>query len=146
MHFLKYFAALWIAMLFYVFSSFTAGSAGMSAYQQLEIEREKQLENLAALHATYEELLVEKQAWESDRDTIAVHARELGYGAGDERFIRIVGRMEAPKEMPGAGGIYITGEPQFLSNKTLLIVSIIIFVLMLLSIIIVDILAYIKNV
>lgn len=35
-----------------------------------------------------------------DGDAIAVHARELGYGAEDERFIRLVG-------LPMGGGVPI---------------------------------------
>ncbi|MDR3324495.1 MAG: septum formation initiator family protein [Spirochaetaceae bacterium] len=145
MPFLKYCAALWIAILFYVFSSFFVGSVGTLAYSQLERERQKQVDNIGRLNALYETLLVEKQAWESDRDTIAVHARELGYGAGDERFIRIVGRTDAPKDALDAGEVYLAGEPRAASNKTLLILSVIMFVLMELCIIVVDVLRYIKN-
>ncbi|MDR2865421.1 MAG: septum formation initiator family protein [Spirochaetaceae bacterium] len=145
MTFLRYFAALWIAILFYAFSSFFVGGVGISAYDQLNSEREKQLANLEKLQDIHSELLGQKEALENDLDTIAVHARELGYGTGDERFIKIVGRQDLLKQHIEPGDMYIPAEPQSVPNRTLLIISIIIFVCMLLSIVVVDILRYIKN-
>jgi cell division protein FtsB len=145
MRFLKYFVALWAAVLFYLFASFFVGGVGISAYGQLEAERLKQLENLAGLQNINMELSGEKEALESDTDTIAVHARELGYGTGGERFIRIVGRKETPKPRVEAGTVYKAKMPEFVQNRTILIISILVFVFMTLSIIVVDVLQYIKN-
>jgi cell division protein FtsB len=145
MRFLKYFIALWSAALFYLFASFFVGGVGISAYKQLEGEHAAQLQNLAALQAINTNLAGEKDALENDPDTIAVHARELGYGVGEERFIRIVGRMETPKPQIDPGAVYIAKTPDSVTNKTLLIISIVIFVFMMMSIIVLDILQYIKN-
>jgi cell division protein FtsB len=145
MRFLKYFVALWAAALFYLFASFFVGGIGISAYGQLEAEHEKQIKNIKMLDKINTELTGEKEALESDADTIAVHARELGYGTGEERFIRIVGRNEIPKPQIDSGSVYVAKAPDSVPNKTILIISIVIFIFMTLSIIVVDVLQYIKN-
>ena len=89
MRILKYLAAVWFAVIFYAVSSLFAGAAGFSTYSQLNAEKEKQIANLRKLQAINQDIRGRKEALIYDDDTISIYARELGYGGGGERFIRI---------------------------------------------------------
>jgi hypothetical protein len=69
----------------------TVGKAGINAYRGLEREQARLSANLDELRNINRGLQSEVEALRSDPDTIAVYARELGYGQTDERFVRIVG-------------------------------------------------------
>jgi cell division protein FtsB len=146
MAFVKYFAALWLAVIFYAVASFFVGGAGLEAYNDLTIEYSKQQENLKKLEDINALLSGEKDALENDTDTIALYARELGYGTGEERFIRIAGRGEAANERYEAGEVYNARESETVPNRTILIISTVIFVMMALCAAVFDIIRCIKNV
>jgi cell division protein FtsB len=145
MAFVKYFVALWLAVLFYAVASFFAGGAGLEAYNELENEYSKQQENLKKLENINALLSGEKDALENDSDTIAVHARELGYGTGEERFIRIVWRGDAPYSRHETGEVYNAKESDAVPNRTILIISTIIFVSLSLCMALFDVIGLIRN-
>jgi cell division protein FtsB len=142
---LKYLIAIWVAIVFYALASFTVGAFGMNAYSQLNEQREKQMENVAKLQALNEELSGIKEALRYDNDTIAVYARDLGFGTQDERFIRIVGLDNKHKEALYAGEVVNTESPGYVDDKTLRIISVIIALSLMLCIAVVDILQFVKN-
>jgi hypothetical protein len=59
-----------------------------------------------------------------DSDTIAVYARELGYGTREERFIRIVGLPSSSKKRVSAGQLLLHSLYQAIPDKTLRLVSV----------------------
>ncbi|MDR2097637.1 MAG: septum formation initiator family protein [Spirochaetaceae bacterium] len=142
---LKYLASLWIAIMFYAVSSLFAGASGFSAYDQLNIQKEKQLANLRRLEAINEEIAGIKEALTYDGDTIYLYAREHGYGGINERFIRIAGLNGKQKSRLSAGEIFLPALPEYVSDKTLRIVSISIALSMILCFGVVDILRFAKN-
>jgi cell division protein FtsB len=142
---MKYAVTLWISLLFYAVASFFTGSAGLIAYNELKGENAKQQQNVEALKRTNAELTARRDAWERDRDTIAVHARELGYGTKTERFIRISGLSNPMPEQIEAGEIYIASEPRSVSNKALCLTSIALFILITAGIIVFDVLRSLRD-
>jgi cell division protein FtsB len=94
---LKYLIALWVSITIYSLSSFLSGNMGIAAYDELKAELSRQQANLAALRRINSELGDMKDALLYDEETIALYARELGYGREDEAFIRIVGFDEKMK-------------------------------------------------
>jgi cell division protein FtsB len=118
----KYLIALWTAVAVYGVSSVLTGAIGLSAYQQLLADRDRQWANMKSLQLINEELEDAKNSLLYDQDAIAVRARELGYGKKDERFIRIVG-LGGKNPRTSAGQILRAGKPDFVSDRTLKIIA-----------------------
>jgi cell division protein FtsB len=142
---LKYLVSLWTALMFYALSSLFTGASGFSAYDQLEGQKEKQLANVRRIEAINEEITGVKEALIYDSDTIYLYARELGYGSGNERFIRIAGLNGKQKTRLSAGEIVLPAAPDYVNDKTLRIISIAIALSMSLCFGIVDLLRFVKN-
>jgi cell division protein FtsB len=123
MRVLKYLLVPWIAIAVYSVSSIITGAVGIFAYDELLKERERLQENMAELQLINQELEGSVDALLYDSDTIAVYAKELGYGAEDERFIRIVGLSSTQRHQVTAGTIRIAVRPEFTPDKTLRIIA-----------------------
>ncbi|GHV38140.1 hypothetical protein AGMMS49546_07930 [Spirochaetia bacterium] len=121
---IKYLIALWTAVAVYALVSVFAGAMGLSAYEELRAEREKQQTNMETLGLINEELENSKNALLYDRDTIAVYARELGFGAKDEKFIRIVGLGGSRKPHTAPGRIVTAVKPVSMPDRIISIISI----------------------
>jgi cell division protein FtsB len=120
----KYLIGIWTAIAVYALFSFFSGPKGISAYNQLLFEREQQWANIRELGLLNEELEKAKNNLLYDHDTLLVHARQMGYGYEDERFIRIVGLNNLKTTPTVTGKVYILKEPDFLEDKIIKIVSI----------------------
>jgi cell division protein FtsB len=121
---LKYLISLWTAVLVYSVFSLIAGAMGFSAYDQLREERRKQQVNLDNLERIHRELEGSRDALLYDSDLIAAHARELGYGREQERFIRIVGLPGTKKQQLSPGQIIFAARPEYMAEETIRLVSI----------------------
>jgi cell division protein FtsB len=119
----KYIFAVWMALAVYCGFSFFLGAKGIGAYQQLLDIREKERKNMKALGEISEALEGSRESLRYDADTIAVHARQLGYSKKDEHFIRIegLGRAQTAQLKPGA--VFFSGVPDFISDRTIKIIS-----------------------
>ena len=91
MKFAKYLLIPWFTLGLYTVLSVYNGATGIISYKELQIERDKILENLTQLQVINEELRGNVDALRFDPETIKVRARELGYGERGEQFVRIVG-------------------------------------------------------
>jgi len=120
----KYLIGVWTAVVIYMLFMLLSGPKGISAYNQLLSEREQQWANIEKLEFINEELENTKNNLLFDQDTMLVHARQMGYAQEDERFIRIVGLGSLGSPPVMTGKIYITREPDFLSDKIIKIISI----------------------
>jgi cell division protein FtsB len=119
MNFLKYLMAIWTIIAVYTVSSFFVGATGISSYQQLVAERDKQRANIELLQNINKELEGNLDALKYDPDTIMIHARELGYGLKDEHFVRIVGLGGVKKQRIAAGQITLPRTPNYIPDKIL---------------------------
>jgi cell division protein FtsB len=119
----NYLLALWAAFVVYGVSSVLFGAIGLSAYRQLETDRDQQWINMKNLQRINEDLENAKNSLLYDQDTIAVYARELGYGKKNERFIRIVGLGGIKNHYNTAGQQLRAGKPDFVSDRTLKIAA-----------------------
>jgi cell division protein FtsB len=119
MRFLKYLLAVWITFATYTSSAFFLGSTGTYAYDQLVAERNKQKTNIEALQNINLELEGTLNSLKYDSDTIRIYARELGYGQGDETFVRIVGLGGAKKQRTTAGQIVVPRTPGYIPDRIL---------------------------
>jgi cell division protein FtsB len=125
MRLLKYLFPLWVSILVYSSLAFFHGSSGFSAYDELKAERNKQLANLDALKKINRELEGDRDALLYDEDTIAVHARELGYGTENERFVRIAGLSKTMRRQYWAGETAEAQTPPSMDEKTIRTISLI---------------------
>ena len=119
----KYLIGVWAAIVVYVFFSLISGPRGLSAYNQLLTERGRQQTNLEDLGTVNAELEKTTNSLLYDKDTILVHARQLGYGQEDERYIRIVGLGGINTPPATAGKVYFAAVPDFLSDKVIKITA-----------------------
>jgi cell division protein FtsB len=113
----KYLIGIWTAIAVYTIFSFLNGPGGMSAYNQLLDEREKQWANLKELSLINDELEKEKRNLLYDQETQMVYARHMGYGQDNELFVRIVGLGNTQNTPSTTGKVYIAQEPHFISDK-----------------------------
>ena len=120
---LKYLIGLWTGVAVYAVFSLLSGPRGLSAYEQLEAERERQWVNMRSLAAIGEELENTKNSLLYDQDAIAVYARRLGYARENERFIRIVGLGGAQNSHAMPGQVYLTASPEFISDMIIKIIA-----------------------
>jgi len=123
MKILKYFIAIWAAIAIYSLFSFFYGPKGISAYNQLQFEREQQIANLRNLALINEELEKNKNNLLFDHDTQLIHARMLGYAQENERFIRIVGLGNFQSIPATAGTVYNIKAPDYVLVRTIKIIA-----------------------
>jgi cell division protein FtsB len=120
---LKYLIAPWAGVAVYVFLSMTSGAVGLSAFRQLEMERDRQAANLEQLRLINQDLENTRNSLLYDRDTLAVFARELGFAAQDERFVRIVGLKGAYRRPNIPGTVHTARAPEFIPDLSLRILA-----------------------
>jgi cell division protein FtsB len=145
MKLVKYLSALWIGVLVYALSSFAWGAVGLSAYRQLELEREKEEANIESLRIINTDLENIKNAFLYDKDTISVYAREQGFARPDERFVRIVGAGNTSKLPLFPGQITVPIPPEYTADKAIKIFSFFTAITVLICIAAYDFLKYIKD-
>jgi cell division protein FtsB len=119
----KYLLVLWTTVAVYTVVSLCAGTMGLSAYEELKAEREKQRRNIENLGIINEDLENAKNALLYDRDTIAIYARELGFGEKDEKFVRIVGLVGNRKPRTAPGDVVIATKPVFMQDRIIRLIS-----------------------
>jgi cell division protein FtsB len=119
MRFLKYLIAVWTTLAVYTISAFFTGSTGIIAFKQLSAERDKQRVNIEALQNLNQELGGNLDSLKYDSDTIAIYARDLGYGRQDENFVRIVGLGGVRKQRATAGQITVPRAVGYIPDRTL---------------------------
>ena len=101
----KYFFALWVGIGINALLSITYGTAGFSAYHQLEAERDKQKSNLETLARINKDLENEMDGLRYDRDTLIVG----------------LGGVKKPRTEPGQ--VYTAAIPEYVSQKTITIIA-----------------------
>jgi cell division protein FtsB len=120
----KYLLALWIAVAVYSTVSLFAGAKGISAYNDLLGEQNKQEANMETLERINGDLENTQNALLYDRDTIRVYARDLGFGGHDEKFVRIVGLGMKGKAPVLPGEIVMAEAPRFMKNTIIQLIAI----------------------
>jgi len=120
---LKYLAGIWAAVAVYTFFSFMTGPGGISSYNYLLNEKDRQLDNIKNLGMMNEELERTRNNLLYDQDTLLVHAHQMGYGYEDERFIRIVGLSNTSTLPAAAGSVYSAQHPDFISDRSIKIAA-----------------------
>ena len=119
----KYLFALWAGVLLYALLTFTFGSRGIYAYEQLQSEQSKQEANIETLRLMNQDLENVMNSLLYDRDTLAVYAREQGFATAQEKFIRIVGLNTSQKIKNSAGEVVFAAKPQHINDQTLRIIA-----------------------
>jgi len=123
MKLIKYLFPLWIGVIIYTVLSLCFGAKGFSAYRQLESEMEKEVSNIAILSAINAELSESRNMLYNDKTSYSVYARELGFAASGESFIRIIGLGSPPKIPVSPGQAVAPNSPDFVEDRILQILS-----------------------
>jgi cell division protein FtsB len=121
----KCLTAVWVSVIIYAILSAFFGASGFSAYEAVFTEKERLADNLEDLQEINQQLNGSFAALQYDSDTIAVYARELGYGAPNEHFIRISGLPSVIKKSVSAGQQILPVFPTFIPDKIIHITSIV---------------------
>ena len=117
MRIFKYLIGIWAAIAVYTLFSFISGPKGLSAYNFLLSEKQQQRENIRDLELLNEELERSRNNLIYDHDTLLVHARQMGYGYEDERFIRIVGFSNNKPVPAEVGNVYSAQKPDYVVDR-----------------------------
>ena len=123
MRFVRFMLVPWTAVVVYTFFSFFLGQNGLYARKHLEAERVRLLEHQKTLELDQKDFLKTKDNLLNDSDTLAVYARQLGYGAGDEKFIRIKGLSVASNTVMPDGRVFYATDPEFIPDRIIKIIS-----------------------
>jgi len=123
MRIFKYLVGIWAALAVYALFSFLSGPRGLSAYNYLLSEKERQWENINDLGIINDELEKTRNSLLYDDDTLTVYARQMGYGQEDERFVRIVGLGNVKITPAVTGSVYTAQNPEFISDKSIKIAA-----------------------
>ena len=123
MRIFKYLFAIWAAVAVYTIFSFLGGPKGVSAYNYLKVEKEIQRANIRELEIINEELEKHRNNLLYDQDTLLVHARNMGYGHKNERFVRIVGLGTVKNTPKVTGNVYIAQKPEHISDFSIKIAA-----------------------
>jgi hypothetical protein len=113
-----------MGIVIYAVTVMTIGKTGIHSYNDLSRERDKQRLHLERLYGINENLSGIRDALKYDGDTIAVYARDLGFGAEDERFIRIVGGDHARLPQIHEGEMLRVETGAFIDDKTLRVIAV----------------------
>jgi hypothetical protein len=126
MRLLKYLFPLWITVFVYTLFSLLYGPVGFFAHEGLKTERDGQIANIESLERISRELEGNRDALLHDAATIAVYARELGYGADNERFVRIAGFSRPTRPQYQAGDVLEARIPESMDKGHIRIISLIV--------------------
>ncbi|MCL2094311.1 MAG: septum formation initiator family protein [Treponema sp.] len=141
----KYLYAFWAGILVYAALAVLFGASGLFAYRQLERDQRQQEANIESLMLTRTELENTTSSLIYDRDLLAVYAREQGYAASHERFIRIVGLGVGQRLQISPGELISAGEPQYIADTTLRIIALCTGLTLFLSMLLFDILKNVRE-
>jgi cell division protein FtsB len=119
----KYLFSLWAGVLIYASLFLLSGAKGFSAFRQLENEQKKQEANIESLRSINQELEDTMNSLLYDKDTLAVYAREQGYASSNEKFMRIVGLGVNQKNKTFPGKVITVAEPQYVPEKTIVMIA-----------------------
>ena len=123
MGFLRYLFAFWTAFTVYSLFSFAYGPGSVQVQKHLETEIERLSQNLNSLEVTNRKLLNTAAGLESDRETLSVYARQLGYGRQGEKFIRIIGLENTVNPEMFPGQILQVADPDFVPDVRIKILA-----------------------
>jgi len=123
MRIFKYLVGIWTALAVYTLFSFLGGPRGLSAYNYLLEEKDRQWENINNLGIINEDLEKTRNSLLYDDDTLMVYARQMGYGQEDERFVRIVGLGNVKTTPVVTGMVYMAQNPEFIADKSIKIAA-----------------------
>jgi len=115
---------IWAAIAVYTFFSFLAGPKGLSAYNYLLSERDRQWDNIKDLRIINQELERTRDNLIYDQDTLLVYARQMGYGHENERIIRIMGLSNIKPAHSETGTKYYAQKPEFILERYIKITAI----------------------
>ena len=119
----RYLIPLWIGVFVYTIFSIGFGAKGISAFTQLEAEKDRELANIEVLKGINGELKDTRDGLSLDKQNFAVYARELGFAAPREHFVRIVGLGNNNKKMISPGEVVSPREPDYTPDRVLRILS-----------------------
>jgi cell division protein FtsB len=119
----KYLFGVWTAIAVYTILSFIGGPKGISAYNYLLSEKDRQIANTKELEIINEELEKNKNNLLYDHDTLLVHARKMGYSYEGDKFIRIVGLGSNLNTPAVTGKVYFSQNPDFIPDKNIKIAA-----------------------
>jgi hypothetical protein len=113
----------WTAFVVYAFFSFFLGQNGLYARKHLEAEHLRLVENRNSLENIKQDFYNTKNSILNDQDTMSVYARQLGYGTGDEKFVRIKGLNVAARFEMSAGKVLYAANPEFVSDTVIKMIA-----------------------
>ena len=145
MKLIKYLVPLWLGVFTYSLLSVFFGAKGIYSYKQLEAERNREIANIGILTDINTELTGTRDLLSNDKKQYFAYARELGFSAPGENFIRIIGLGGSQKNLASPGNIVTVVPPEHVPERILQIFSFFAAFVMLITIVSYDFLKYLKS-
>ena len=134
----RFLVASCVGTFFYVLIAVFCGRDGLWAYSQLMDEKRSLSTHTASIEKTYEELLLEKAALQSDMDVIASYARKLGFVSEGEKLVKITGLPLREKQILDPGMVVFHNEVKYIPEWFCKVLGLIIFALVYLVLLLSD--------
>jgi hypothetical protein len=111
--------------MFLVYSLFSLffGQNGLYVRKHLEAEKIRLQESSTLLKYTKQDLLNYRNHLMHDKDSLAVYARQLGYGWENERHHRVVGLNVALNVDIPVGQVHYAVKPDYVPDSTIKIIA-----------------------
>ena len=141
----RYLIPLWVGVFVYTLFSICFGAKGISAFNQLKAERDRELANIEILRGINRELESTRDSLSTNKGNLNVYARELGYAAKGEHFIRIIGLGGLQKVMVSPGQHISPRDPEYTPDRFLRILSFFVALTVLISMVAYEFLQKLKD-
>ena len=145
MRFIKYLIPVWVGVTIYAALAICFGPKGLSAYNQMESEKQKEIMNIDTLININRDLSNTKNIIFEDKNNLYAHAKELGFAAPGERFIRIVGLGSGEKQLSSPGHIVYPAAPEYISESVMQFLAFFFTVTMLIAVCVYDFLGHLRE-
>jgi len=123
MRILRYVLVPWTIFLVYSFFTFIFGQNGLYSQRYLQSELVRLSSNYESLKEANKNFYRTRDNLKTDRDSISVYARQLGYGRDNEEFIRIMGLGIAVNSDLPAGQVHYAAQPAYITDTAIKIIA-----------------------
>ena len=141
----RYLIPLWVGVFVYTILTIGFGAKGISSFNQLELENDKVMANIEHLQNINGELINTRDSLYLNRENFAVYARELGFAAPGENFIRIVGLGSPQKPVSSSGQVISPRAPEYTPEIVFQLLSFFVALTVFISMSAYDFLQYFKD-
>lgn len=119
----KYLLVAAVTVFVYVILSVTAGQNSFASFDNLNEQKKEIAKRVSDIESINDELKLEYYALQNDKAVIAAYAHKLDYVSDGEKLVKVNGLTPFQTNIYDTGTVKKHTEPEFLSEKTIKIIS-----------------------